>query len=425
MIGKNSKKIIARDKKIISSSSGRDAEIVIEKAKDCFVWDADNKKYLDFSAAVAVASAGHSNPWVVRAIKKQLSSAIHVGFLDFYSSLPVKFCETLKKFLPVHLNNFFLSNSGTESVEAAFKAARWHSRKRFTVAFSPCFHGRTMGSLSLTNAKSVQRDGFEPFLPVLHVPYAYTYRFNGSEQDCVNSSLNSLERVFKKSDDNVASVFLEPVSGEPGYIVPPKDWVKGIRKLCSFHNALLVVDEIQSGCNRTGRFLAVENFNVKPDIVCLSKAIANGVPMGVTIANKKIFDWVPGTHASTFGGNLVASAAGIACLDFMKKKNLALNSRKRGKQLLNRLKEFEKKFELIGDVRGIGLMAGIELVSNRKSKFPAVLQRNKIIQNALDNGLLLLPAGDSVIRFCPPLTISASQIDLGLNILESSFNLVK
>ncbi|MDO8538544.1 MAG: aspartate aminotransferase family protein [archaeon] len=421
-MGSKTKAIIARDKKIISSSYTREFEdFAIEKAKDCFVWDADGKKYLDFSAAVSVANAGHTNPFVVKAIQKQLKRAIHIGFADFYSSLPVEFCEKLSKELPSHLNNFFLSNSGTESIEAAFKAARWHSKKLYTVAFSPCFHGRTMGSLSLTNARPIQRERFGPFLPVKHVPYAYTYRFNGSEQDCVNNSLNELEKVFKETNDNVASVFLEPISGEPGYIVPPTDWVKGIRKLCDEHNALLVADEVQSGCNRTGKFLAIENFEVSPDIVCLSKSIANGIPFGVTIADKKTFDWPAGAHANTFGGNLIASAAGIAVLDFMKKKKLALNALKRGKQLMKGLEELQEKFELIGDVRGKGLMIGAELVENRKTKTPAVKQREKILQNCLRNGLILLPAGMSTIRFCPPLTISSAQIDKGLNILESSF----
>ena len=417
--GKKSIAIIKRDHKVISQSYSREYSFVLKKSRDCYVYDIDGRRYLDFAAGIAVANVGHTNPEVVRAVTKQVKLSTHAAFADFYAELPVKFVETLLTFLPKDLNNVFLSNSGTEAIEAAYKCARWHSKKKWTIAFTPCFHGRTMGSLSMTNSLPVQRERYSPFLPVKHTPYPYEYRWKKKE-DCATDCLNLLEKRIKSCKNNLASIFFEPVSGEGGYIVPPKLFVKGLRRLCNEYNVLLCDDEVQAGLYRTGTFLAIENFNIKPDIVSISKAIGGGIPLGATVANKKIMDWPRGSHANTFGGNLIACAAGIATLNFMKKKGLGEKSKKIGGYMLERLKQLEEKYETVGDVRGLGLMIGIELVKDKRTKKHAIEERQQILCKASEKGLLLLPAGKSVIRICPPLTLTKEQADLGIDILEDS-----
>ncbi|MBL7100719.1 MAG: aminotransferase class III-fold pyridoxal phosphate-dependent enzyme [Nanoarchaeota archaeon] len=420
--GKESRKIITEDKKVISHCVTRVYNFVYKKAKGCYIWDADGKKFLDFCSSVAVMNTGHTNPDVVKAIKKQLSFGFHCGFTDFFAEVPLKFAEKVVSFLPKSLNQAFLSNSGTESVEAAFKLARWHTNKKWVIAFKPSFHGRTMGSLSMTNAKPVQRERFDPFLPVKHTPYPYCYRcaFKKTYGKCSFECLDAVEKTIKSCKNDLAAIFIEPVAGEPGYIPPPKEFHKGLRKLCDKYNVLFCADEVQSGCFRTGKFLALENYNVEPDIVSLSKAIGGGLPIGITVANRKIQDWSPGTHANTFGGNLVACAAGIANLDFMKKKNLGDNVKKLGSYMLKRLNEIKEKYEIIGDVRGIGLMIGVEIVRDKKSKKYGVKERYDIICTALKKGLMFLPCGKSTIRFAPPLILTKKEADKGLNIFEDS-----
>jgi len=424
-LGSKSLKIIERDKKVISPSLTREYELVLDKTKGCYVWDADGRKYLDFSAGVAVANVGHNNPEVAKAIQQQLKKAIHPAFSDFYADLPVRFVENLLTFLPINLNCAFLSNSGTESVEAALKLAKWHTQKKWLIAFENSFHGRTMGSLSMTKSKPVQRERFEPFLPVKHTPYAYCYRCfaNKTYPECGMECLKELENTIKSVKDDLAAIFIEPIQGEGGYIVPPDEFIKGIRKLCDVYGVLLCDDEVQSGCFRTGKFLAIENFAIKPDIVCLSKAVGGGLPMGITVSSKEIMDWVPGSHANTMGGNLLACAAGIASLNYMRKKKLGENAKKIGDYMLKRLEEMKEKYEIIGDVRGKGLMIGIELVKDRRTKEFAREERHKIIMNALARGLVLLPVGTSVIRFCPPLILTKKEADKGLKIFEESLRI--
>ena len=422
--GPKSIKILERDQKIISPSLTREYSFVFSKAKGCNLWDVDGRKYLDFAAAVAVVGVGHSNPEVIKAIKRQVEKSIHVGFADFYAKLPVEFVEQLLTFLPTNMDKAFLSNSGTEAIEAGYKLARWHTKKKYTIAFEGAFHGRTMGSLSMTKSRPVQRDRYSPFLPVMHTPFANPYRIGKSSDDCTNICLGALEKKIKSKKGDIASLFMEPVQGEGGYIIPPKSFAKGVRKLCDEHSILLVADEVQSGCYRTGKFLAIDNFNVKPDIVCLSKAIGGGVPLGATLASKEIMDWVPGSHANTFGGNLLACAAGIATLKYMRKKKLGKNATRIGKHMMNRLNEMKDEHEIIGDVRGLGLMIGVEIVKSKKSKQYDDIKRKEILCSASEKGLILLPAGRSTIRICPPLIITKEQADLGLDILEDSIDQV-
>ncbi|MBI2173253.1 MAG: aminotransferase class III-fold pyridoxal phosphate-dependent enzyme [Candidatus Aenigmarchaeota archaeon] len=396
--GPKSVRVISRDDKIVSPCVMREYSFVWKKAKGCYVYDVDGRKYLDFSAAIAVANVGHTNPVVMNAIKKQAGKLTHCGFSDFYAELPVEFCETLVSFLPQPLKKVFLSNSGTESIEAAYKLARWHTNRKWVIAFKNAFHGRTMGSLSMTNSRPVQRERYSPFLPVRHVPYPNPYRMG----DCADQCLSELEKAMKSLKGECAALFMEPVQGEGGYVVPPKAFVKGARHLCSEHGVLLCADEVQAGCYRTGRFLAMENFGVK------------------TVSSSKIMDWVPGSHGNTFGGNLLACAAGIATLKYMRQKRLGNNARRLGKLMLRRLNELKDEIEIIGDVRGLGLMIGVEIVENKRSKKPAPNIRSAILCKAAEKGLILLPAGKSVIRICPPLTLTRSQAEHGLDILEDA-----
>jgi len=424
-MGKSSS-IIRRDKKVMSTSYDRDYPFAFKKGAGCYMWDTEGKKYLDFAAGIAVLGSGHSNPSIVSAVKKQLRYGTHCAFPDFYSELPVAFSETLLRQMPSPLNKgrVFLSNSGTESVEAALKLAKWKTRRRYVIAFRHCFHGRTMGSLSMTNSKPIQRKGFAPFLPVKHVPFPYAYQMKMEPEECGDHCLNKLEKTMKQLDGNCAALFMEPIQGEGGYIVPPKSFVKGVRKLCNSFDVLLCDDEVQSGCWRTGKFLAVENFGVTPDIVSLAKAVGGGLPLGATIAKPGIMEWPKGSHSNTFGGNLLACAAGRASLDFMKKRRLGENAVRRGKEMTKRLDEMKEKYEIIGDVRGIGLMIGVEIVKSKRSRAPDAEARDSILRKASENGLVLLGAGKSVIRICPPLIIAREQAEKGLDILENAIKVI-
>ncbi|MBI4019510.1 MAG: aminotransferase class III-fold pyridoxal phosphate-dependent enzyme [Candidatus Aenigmarchaeota archaeon] len=416
--GPKSVAIIRRDDKISSPSLTREYSFVYKKAKGMNIWDVDGRKYLDFSASVAVMGVGHTDTSVAKAITKQAKIGFHCGFSDFYAEVPVQFCETILK----HAKGFdriFLSNSGTESVEAAYKLARWHSKKKWTIAFKPSFHGRTMGSLSLTNSRPIHRDRFSPFMPTTHVPYPYLYRspYHGNENEQAMRYLDNVENAMKRDKGDVASIFFEPICGEGGYIVPPKAFVRGLRKLCNQYGVLLCADEVQSGCYRTGKFMAMENFGVRADIVSMSKAIGGGIPLGATLSSNKVMNWPSGAHANTFGGNLIACAAGIATLGQMKNKKLGANAAKIGKMMLKRLHEMKQTHDLIGDVRGIGLMIGIEIVNGKAND---EVKSSQILCKAAEKGLLLLPAGKSSIRICPPLIINKQQAEHGLDILDEA-----
>ena len=414
------KKIIEEDKKLISRSLTRSYNFVFSHAKGFYCYDVDNNKYLDFATGITVNALGNLHKAIVNAIKEQLKRGIHAAFSDFYAEEPIRFVKALKQFLPKKLNNFFLCNSGTEAVEAAYKVAKWHTRKKYMVAFKGAFHGRTMASLSLTYSKKVHKEGFEPFLPVKHLPFSYCFRcpFNKKRESCSLECLEEFEKFIKKNYENIAAVFVEPVQGEGGYIPADKEFLRGIYKLCKEYNVLLAVDEIQCGCFRTAKFLASEHYKIKPDILCLAKPIGGGLPLGVMVTNKKIADWPYAAHANTFGGNLLACAAGNAFLKYCKKVKIWKNVSKQGKLLFKLLNEETQKWDLITDVRGKGLMIGLELAY--KNKKYATKERDEIIKNAFFRGLLLLPCGFSAIRFCPPLNINAKLISKAIRILNLS-----
>jgi len=418
--------IIKRDKNVLSTSMTRDFDFVFKRGKGCNIWDTDGKKYLDFAAGIAVLAAGHVAPPVATAIKKQLANATHCAFPDFYAEAPLIYAETLLGNMPKPLNNgrIFLTNSGTESVEAAVKLAKWNKRGSYMIAFDHCFHGRTMGSLSMTNSKAIQREGFDPFLPVKHVPYPYWYRMKMEPEECSNHCLNALDRMLFKLGDDCSGVFMEPIQGEGGYVVPPKSFVRGVRKLCDEHDVLLCDDEIQAGCFRTGKFLAIENFGVVPDIVAMAKGIGGGLPLGAIVAKRELMTWPPGAHSNTYGGNLLASAAGKATLDYLKKKKAPQNAVKTGNHIMKRLNEMKDRYEYLGDVRGIGLMIGAEIVHDKKDREPAPAEREFIIHRCFDKGLILIGAGKSVIRFCPALIITKAEADHGLDIFEHALKML-
>ena len=422
--GPNAVAVLKRDAEVISQSMARPYPLVLERAQDVNLWDVDGNRYLDLTAGFAVMNVGWNHPEVVRAIQQQATLLSHGAFLAFCSETPVTFAQQLTEFLPPSLNRVCLANSGAESVEAAMKLARYHTRRKNFIAFSNGFHGRTYGALSLTSTKSIQRAGFGPFFSVLRAPFPNPYRPQGCES--TDASLAALEGIFKREvpAEEVAAIFVEPIQGEGGYIIPPKPFLGELRALCDELGILLVVDEVQTGCYRTGTFLASEQFGVTPDIVCLSKALGGGLPLGAMVASEEVTTWLPGSHAGTFAGNNVACAAGLAVLDILSGKGFGDQVVDAGQHLLRRLNELQEDYDLIGDVRGMGLMAAIELVHSRETKEPAIEERRVILNDAFENGLALLPTGESAIRFCPPLTIEKGDIDKGVELLRRSFERV-
>jgi len=420
--GPRALEVLHRDAAVISRSMVREYPLVLQKASGVNLWDVDGNRYLDFTAGIAVMNMGWNHPLVVFAIQEQAKYLSHGAFLDFCSEVPVRCAEELVGFLPDGLDRVYYSNSGAESVEAAMKLARHHTRRNYFISFYGGFHGRTYGALSLTAAKVVQRRSFGPFLPVIHAPYPDPYHPPGGDPaTCDADVMAYLEDTIFRSEvapDEVAAIFVEPVQGEGGYVVPPPGFLPRLRRLCDEHGILLVVDEVQSGCFRTGRFLAATHADVTPDIVCLGKAIGGGIPFGVTVASSEIMDWPPGSHASTFGGNNLACAAALAVMDLMRDGGFGDRVMARGEYLVKRLRELAEWHTIIGDVRGLGLMVGMELVRDRSTKEPAREERETILRHAFERGLVLLPAGESVIKFCPPLIMNEEDIDVGIDVLD-------
>jgi len=418
--GKRSLDIIERDKKVVSPSLTRSYDLVIDRAEGSTIYDVEGRSYIDFASSVAVMNIGYNCRKVNEAVCAQMEKMVHCGFSDFYAEQPVKLSEKLCEM--TGYEKVFLSNSGTEAVEAAMKLAFWYTGRSSMIAFYRAFHGRTLGSLSLTSSKIKHKEHF-PALHVIHSDYANCYRcpLNLEYPGCGIGCAKEIENIiFKRelSPKDTAAIVVEPIQGEGGFIVPPVEFHKELRRICDENDVLLIADEIQSGGFRTGKFMAMENFGVRADIVCMSKSIGGGIPLGATLSSGKIMSWPPGTHANTFGGNLLAAAGGLATLEFMQSSKLGEKAVEKGNYLMKRLNELEDKYPLIGDVRGIGLMIGVELVETDGS--PAPSRRDVIINKSLEGGLILLPAGDSVIRFVPPLIIKRTEIDRGLEIFENA-----
>ena len=422
--GKKAKEIISKDTRFSSSSYIKEYPLVIERGEGSVVVDVDGNRFLDFMAGIAVNVTGYSHPKVVEAIKRQSEKFFHICSTDFYYQSFSDLCERLSKIIPMSgEKSVFLNNSGSEAVETAIKLARYHTKRPYIIAFFGAFHGRTMGALSLTAGKAKQRAFFSPLMPgVYHVSYGYCYRcpYHLTYDSCGIYCAEAIERILCNSlmsPDEIAAIFVEPIQGEGGYIVPPPEFHKKLREFTNKHNILLVLDEIQSGMGRTGKFLAIENFNVEPDVVLLAKGLASGLPLGAVISKKEFMTWKPGTHGSTFGGNPIACEAALATLDLIEEELMA-NASKMGARLIKKLKNLQKENSLIGDVRGLGLMVGVELVKDQRTKESASREVHEIANQAFRKGLLLLPCGDNVIRFSPPLVISSEEVDIAVEIFR-------
>ena len=423
--GLEAKKVLKKDQKFVSQSYTRAYPLVVKRAKGMWVEDEDGNRFLDFTSGIAVCNTGHCHPRVVEAIHRQAEELIHMSGSDFYYSLQSSLAARLSEITPgSREKRVFFGNSGAEAIEAALKLARYHTKRPQILAFLGAFHGRTMGALSLTASKAIHEKGFSPLLPgVTHVPYAYCYRcpyhhrpYSGCSAACVDWIR---EDLFKRSipPEEVAAIFVEPIQGEGGYVVPPPEFHRKLYELAKAFGILFVDDEVQSGMGRTGKMMAIEHWGVVPDIIALAKGIASGMPLGATVSQSEVMDWVPGSHASTFGGNPISCRVALTTIDLLE-EGLIENSARIGAYLMDKLRELQKQFHLIGDVRGKGLMIGIELVKDRETKEKAVEERSKIIQACFEKGLLILGCGENVVRFMPPLIITHREADTGLTIFE-------
>ena len=428
--GPNAKRVLEGDQKYISPSYTRSYPLVAKRGRGVVVEDVDGNEFFDFSAGIAVVSTGHCHPEVVAAIQKQAGELIHMSGTDFYYENMVTLGERLSKIAPMPgPHKIYYGNSGTEAVECALKLSRYHSKRQHIIAFYGAFHGRTMGSLSLTASKPQQRRRFAPLVPgVTHVPYPNVYRRpqgTDAKQHAIDCARFVEERVFTTTvpPEEVAAIFVEPIQGEGGYLVPPPEFLQELRRICDQHGILLVADEVQCGMGRTGKWWAIEHAGVQPDIVCTAKGIASGMPLSAVITRASIMDWVPGSHASTFGGNPVCIAAALATLDIIEREAMK-NAAAMGKYVLDRTADWTRKHSIVGDIRGVGLMAGVEIVKDQQTKTRASQERDRIVELAFERGVLFLGAGPNSIRICPPLIVTREEVDAALDVLEECIEIV-
>lgn len=426
--GPKAKAVVDADRKWISPSYTRSYPMVAKRGRGIRVEDVDGNQFLDFASGIGVCSTGHCHPEVVKAIQDQAAELIHMSGTDFYYEAMIQLAERLSKIAPMPgPHKFYFGNSGAEAIECALKVARYHTGRQNIIAFLGAFHGRTMGALSLTASKAQQRRRFGPLVPgITHVRYPYTYRgCSGGPQEEEAFALGCAryieEKLFKTTlpPEEVAAIFVEPIQGEGGYVVAPTIFMRELRNICDRHGILLVVDEVQSGVGRTGKWWSVEHSGVEPDIVCIAKGIASGMPLSLCMTRAGIMDWKPGSHASTFGGNPVAIAAAMATLDIIEREGMA-NAAQVGDAMMQRLKDWPKKHPIVGEVRGRGLMIGIEIVKDQQSREPAAEWRNQIETLAFERGLLILGCGETSIRISPPLILKQEEADIALDILEES-----
>jgi 4-aminobutyrate aminotransferase len=432
--GPNAKRILAGDERYISPSYTRSYPLVAKRGRGIVVEDVDGNEFFDFSAGIAVTSTGHCHPEVVAAIQKQAAELIHMSGTDFYYESLVTLAERLSKIAPMPgPHKIYYGNSGAEAVEGALKLARYHTKRQQVVAFFGAFHGRTMGALSLTASKPQQKRRFSPLVPgVTHVRYPDVYRgCSGGPQDAEKFALGCAryieDKLFKTilAPEEVAAIFVEPIQGEGGYVVAPTIFMQELRRICDKHGILLVLDEVQSGIGRTGKWFAVEHTGVHPDIVCMAKGIASGMPLGVTLSKADIMDWIPGSHASTFGGNPVCIAAALATLDVIEKEGLLRNSHEVGDHMMKRMADWPKKHRIVGDVRGRGLMIGVEIVRDQKTREYGASERDRIVEQAFERGVLFLGCGPSTVRIAPALVVTKDEADVAMDALEESIAAVE
>jgi 4-aminobutyrate aminotransferase len=426
--GPKARAAVETDDRLISPSYTRSYPLVAKRGRGIRVEDVDGNEFLDFSAGIAVTSTGHCHPEVVAAIQKQAAELIHISGTDFYNEPLTDLAKRLSAVAPMPgPHKFFYGNSGAEAVECALKLARYHTGRQNVIAFLGAFHGRTMGALSLTASKPQQKRRFGPMLPgVTHVRYPYAYRgCSGGAQAEEAFSMGCAryieEKLFKTilPPEEVAAIFVEPIQGEGGYVVAPDNFLRELRAICNRHGILLVVDEVQSGAGRTGKWWAIQHSGVEPDIVCMAKGIASGMPLGICMSRAEIMDWAPGSHASTFGGNPISLAAALATMDVLEREGIA-NAARVGEFMLQRLRGWKESHPLVGDVRGRGLMIGIELVKDKATREPATALRNRWETIAFEKGLMVLGCGETSLRLCPPLIVSEQEATVALDILEES-----
>jgi len=424
--GPRATQYVERDRAAISPSYTRSYPFVMDHGEGSLVWDVDGRQYIDFTAGIAVTASGHAHPDVVQAIRDQAGKFIHMSGTDFYYAVQVELAEKLNSLVAGdEPKQLFFTNSGTETVEAAFKLARYTTGRSRMIAFIGGFHGRSMGALSLTASKYVQRKGFAPLVPgVEHVPYGYCYRcaYNLEYPSCDVYCVKYIEEtLFKRlfSPEEVAAIFMEPIQGEGGYVVPPPLYHVRLRELADKYGILLVDDEIQTGMGRTGKMFAIEHWNVVPDITCIAKGIASGMPLGAMVAKRRLMTWPPGAHGNTFGGNPVSCAAALATIRLIEGSYMK-NAAQMGERLIERLRRTQADHPSMGDVRGLGLMVGVELVQDGEKREPAAALRDAVVQKCFQKGLLILGCGASTVRFMSALNVTADVIDQGLDIFEEA-----
>jgi 4-aminobutyrate aminotransferase len=405
--------------------------MVAKSGRGVRVTDVDGNEFLDFAAGIAVNSTGHCHPEVVKAIQNQAAELIHMSGTDFYYEHMISLADRLSAIAPMPgPHKFYYGNSGAEAVECAMKLARYHTGRHNIISFFGGFHGRTMGALSLTGSKPQQKRRFAPFVPgVTHIRYPYTYRGTTggpAEQEAfaLDCARYIEDRLFKTilPPEEVAAIILEPIQGEGGYVVAPDNFLQELRRICDRHGILLIADEVQSGMGRTGKWWAIEHSGVQPDMVCIAKGIASGMPLGICMTKADVMDWVPGSHASTFGGNPICIAAALATMDVLEREGLK-NAATVGEKTLERLRPWVAKHPTVGEVRGRGLMIGIEIVKDQQSRTPAGPMRDKIVELAFERGLLILGCGETSVRLCPPLIVKQQEVDIALDILEECITL--
>ena len=431
--GPKAQRVVADDDRLISPSYTRSYPMVAKRGRGMRVEDVDGNEFLDFAAGIAVTSTGHCHPEVVKAIQDQAAELIHISGTDFYYESLVTMSERLSAIAPMPgPHRFYYGNSGAEAVECALKIARYHTGRQNVIAFFGAFHGRTMGALSLTASKPQQRRRFAPLVPgVTHVRYPYAYRgCSGGPQEQEAFALGCAryieEKLFKTTlpPEEVAAIFIEPIQGEGGYVVAPPIFMQELRRICDKYGILLVADEVQSGAGRTGKWWAIEHTGVEPDIVCIAKGIASGMPLGICMTRAEIMDWKPGSHASTFGGNPVCIAAALATMDILERDGIA-NAAKMGEFMFDRLRSWPQRFGIVGEVRGRGLMIGVEIVKDQQSREVAGAWRDRIVDLAFERGLLILGCGETAIRLAPPLIVNQHEACIALDILEEAISQVE
>ena len=431
--GPKARAAVEADQRLISPSYTRSYPLVAKRGRGLRIEDPDGNEFLDFAAGIAVVSTGHCHPEVVAAIQKQAAELIHISGTDFYNELLTDLATRLSAVAPMPgPHRFFYGNSGAEAIECALKIARYHTGRQQVISFFGAFHGRTMGALSLTGSKPQQKRRFAPLVPgVTHVRYPYVYR--GCKGDAQEEEAFSLdcarsieEKLFKTvlPPEEVAAIFIEPIQGEGGFVPAPANFLRELRAICDRHGILLVADEVQSGCGRTGQWWAIEDSGVEPDIVCIAKGIASGMPLGICMTRAEIMDWAPGSHASTFGGNPVSIAAALATMDILEREGIA-NAARVGEFILERVRGWKQSHASVGDVRGRGLMIGIEIVKDKATRQPAVELRNRIETLAFERGLIVLGCGETSLRLSPPLIVSKEEATVALNILEEALTLAE